>query len=204
MDKESFATVHLHEILDRWQAGDRGAADELLTEVSRRLERLTRAMLRNYPNVHRWADTGDVLQDSTLRLLRTLQQLRPTSIREFYGLASLHIRRELLDLARHYGGPQGLGANHASLPPGSSNQVAGINAKAEQPEDDLELWCSFHKSIEELPDDEREVVSLVFYHGWDQARIAELLQVSVRTIRRRWQSACIHLRDTIGSELTLT
>ena len=49
--------------------------------------------------------------------------------------------------------------------------------------------------------DEREVVGLVFYHGWTQAKIAELFQVDDRTIRRRWSSACQRLRDLIGEPI---
>jgi DNA-directed RNA polymerase specialized sigma24 family protein len=38
---------------------------------------------------------------------------------------------------------------------------------------------------EQLPAQERGVVSLMFYHGWTQPQIAELFQVDQRTIRRR-------------------
>ncbi len=57
-------------------------------------------MLREFPNVRRLADTGDVFQGAILRLLRSLRQLDPppATMREFLGLAAAHIRRELLDL----------------------------------------------------------------------------------------------------------
>jgi RNA polymerase sigma-70 factor (ECF subfamily) len=86
--------------------------------VCGRLERLARKMLRRFPGVHRWAETGDVLQNALLRLLRALQEVRPESVRGFFGLVAEQMRRELLDLARHFCGPQGLGARHDSRPPG--------------------------------------------------------------------------------------
>ena len=46
------------------------------------------------------ADTGDVLQNSTIRLLRSLQTMRPATTRDYFNLAAVHIRRELIDLAR--------------------------------------------------------------------------------------------------------
>ena len=41
--------------------------------------------------------------------------MRPDSTRAFFGLAAEQMRRELLDLARHYYGPEGEGANHDSV-----------------------------------------------------------------------------------------
>jgi RNA polymerase sigma factor (sigma-70 family) len=59
---------------------------------------------------------------------------------------------------------------------------------------DFALWVRFHALVDNLPVEEREVVGLIFYHGWTQQQVAELFQVSVRTIRRRWISACQRLR----------
>jgi RNA polymerase sigma factor (sigma-70 family) len=53
----------------------------------------------------------------------------------------------------------------------------------------------------QLPVEEREVVSLTYYHGWTQAEVATLLQVTVRTVQRRWQSACLHLNRLVGENL---
>ncbi len=55
--------------------------------------------------------------------------------------------------------------------------------------------------MDQLPVEEREVVGLVFYHGWTQAKIAELFDVDERTIRRRWSSACERLRELVGGDL---
>jgi len=63
-------------------------------------ERLARRMLRAYPNVQRWAQTDDVVQNSLMRLLHTLENLRPPPRpRDFFNLAAVHVRRELLDMA---------------------------------------------------------------------------------------------------------
>src|SRR5882672_10948938 len=109
--------------LERMQDGDLGAREELLRHVRGRLERLTRKMLQDYPRVKRYEQTDDVLQSAILRLLAALRDVRPASTRDFFGLASLQIRRELLDLAKHYYGPEGEGAHHASLPPDRSGAV---------------------------------------------------------------------------------
>jgi RNA polymerase sigma-70 factor (ECF subfamily) len=79
-----------------------------------RLERLAHAMLARFPNVRRWADTGDVLQNALVRLLRSLKEVDVPSTRDFFGLAAEQLRRELLDLARHFYGPHGYGARQGT------------------------------------------------------------------------------------------
>jgi RNA polymerase sigma-70 factor (ECF subfamily) len=196
MHESPLDTVRLHACLDALRAGDRRAADELLAATCGRLEQLARRMLKKFPNVRRWADTDDILQNALLRLLRTLEALRPASTADFANLAALHIRRELLDLARHFRGRldrPGDRAAAALAAPGAAPERGGA--------DDLELWGAFHEAVERLPAAEREVVGLTFYHGWTQAQIAELFAVDERTVRRRWRSACLRLGEALGGRL---
>jgi RNA polymerase sigma-70 factor (ECF subfamily) len=65
----------------------------------------------------------------------------------------------------------------------------------------LERWTAFHEAVERLPAEEREVVGLVFYHGWAKVQIAELFGVDERTVRRWWRSACVRLNEALGGEL---
>src|SRR5262245_39619606 len=155
-------------------------------------------MLQQYPRVRRWEETGDVLQNALLRLYRALKTVRPDSTRAFFGLAAEQIRRELLDLARHYYGPHGHGAHHDSIGPG--DLAPETAAPGEDPEE-LERWCRFHEGVERLPAEEREVVSLRFYHGWTESAIGQLLQVDERTIRRRWRNASSRLQESLGGDL---
>src|ERR1700722_1336874 len=100
MDPSSVHTTELHAWLDRIKAGDLAAREELLRSLCARLERLARKMLSHFPSVRHWAETCDVQQNAVLRLLRALEQVRPESVRDFFGLAAEQMRRELLDLAR--------------------------------------------------------------------------------------------------------
>ena len=209
MADESFVplrTTAMHAWIDRLRAGDATAANDLVRHAAAQLEAMARKMLRHYPNVGRWEQTDDVLQNAVLRLLRALKQdIRPETVREFFGLAAMQIRRELIDLARHYQGPQGMGANHASvsLAADSEETWAGA-AEPVAPSDDsaeLERWAAFHVAVEQLPPMEREVMGLVFYHGWTHKEIARLLEVTERTIRRYWRSACQQLTTALGGEL---
>jgi RNA polymerase sigma-70 factor (ECF subfamily) len=198
-DEPTFHTTQLHHYLDGIRAGDRQAGEALARAVLGRLERLARCMLHDFPKVRRWADTDDVLQGAWVRLLRAVHALRPASTREFASLMATHIRRELLDLARRCRrlfDPPSAGAADSGVPPPERVPDPGGDAS-----DDLERWAAFHEQVEQLPVQEREVVSLTFYHGWTQADIAALFGVDERTVRRRWRLACWKLSEALGGRL---
>jgi RNA polymerase sigma-70 factor (ECF subfamily) len=200
MSSDSVNTKQLHLWLERMRNGDAAARNELVSRVCARLEVLARKMLRRFPNVKAWAQTGDVLQGALMRLLRSLNKAQPSGMRDFYSLATVQMRRELLDLARHFSRREGgAGARQASQVPADSSAGDLLEATP-APEDvaDLERWAAFHRGVEGLPPEEQEVVSLVFYHDWPQEQVAELFQVHVRTIRRWWQSALVTLRGQLS------
>ena len=57
----------------------------------------------------------------------------------------------------------------------------------------LAQWTELHAMIEALPAEEREVMGLIFYQGLTQTEAAEVLNVSVRTLQRRWHAALARL-----------
>jgi RNA polymerase sigma-70 factor (ECF subfamily) len=191
----------LQQHLERLQAGDLSARDALLRQAAGNLQRLVRRMLGDYPGVRRWEDADDVGQNAALRLWKALEEVRPATARDFYRLAALQVRRELLDLARHYSGPHGLGANHDSVPqrddasprlpePGTSTLDPGRLAQ----------WTDFHRQVDELPGPLREVFDLLYYQDLPQAEAAALLEVSEPTLRRRWLEARLMLQEKMKSE----
>jgi RNA polymerase sigma-70 factor (ECF subfamily) len=184
-------------LIDRLRAGDPHARDALIAHTGERLRRLARRMLRGYPHVGRWEQTDDVLQGALLRLCRAVEAAPPESARHFYNLATLQIRRELLDLADRYQGPHGAGANHHTDPTGGA--VAGRAAACDGPETVAE-WAEFHRHVERLPAEEREVFDLVWYEGLTQEDAAAVLGVSLRTLKRRWQAARLALGRAFGGE----
>ena len=205
MPDPSSQTLQVQAYLDRLRGGDEAASAELLNCACERLRRLTRKMIKCYPKVHRWEQTDDVLQNAVIRLQRTLQQLPIETARDFFRLAALHIRRELLDLAKHYYGPQGAGAHHASH--AESPADSGAAPAPADPADvthepaRLATWSAFHEQVAALPEEEREVFDLLWYQGLPQAEAAELVHVNVRTIKRRWLSARMKLQDALQGEM---
>ena len=184
----------LQQLLPRAVTGDAAAVDALLRHCGDRLTILTRRMLGDFQRVRRWAETDDVLQNALLRLLGALRSVKPQTPRDFFGLASLQIRRELIDLARHFYGPEGIGANHDSQGPEDASssgprEPADVRHEPASPAQ----WTELHELIDGLASEEREVIGLLFYQGLSQAEAAEVLNVSVRTVQRRWHDALYKL-----------
>jgi RNA polymerase sigma-70 factor (ECF subfamily) len=202
---EDLSTTLMRQLVSRHQHGDAAATDELLRRTSARIQGIARRMLHRFPGVRRWEQSEDVVQNATLRLLRALRQMRPDTLRSFYWLAAEQIRRELLDLARLYYGPLGLGKHHDGdlRLEGDGGELMARRepaAPAESPEE-AERWAAFHEAVARLPPEEREVFGLTFYHGWGQKEIGELLRKGERTVRRRWRSAMMRLHDLLEGQL---
>jgi RNA polymerase sigma-70 factor (ECF subfamily) len=149
-------------------------------------------MLQGFPAVRVREETEDITQKAVIKLLRALQEVRPESTRKFFALASVQIRRVLLDLKKHYEGV--IVSYHADGVAGSSGTPAHEPVDPAPSLDELEAWCAFHRQIEGLPEEEREAVDLHFYQGLTKADAAELLGVDVRTVQRRWNAALHRLR----------
>lgn len=205
MPEHSENTLRIQGLIDRLQAGDETAREQLIQVACDRLVRLTRKMLHEYPRVHRWEQTDDVFQNATMRLYRSLEEVTPRGVGDFFRLAALNIRRELLDLAKHHYGARGIGANHATLPPrnrSESHDKDPLEQSGQSDElDRMSVWTEFHQQADNLPEEEREVFDLLWYQGLTQSEAAAILKVNERTIKRRWQSARLKLHDALKGEM---
>lgn len=61
-------------------------------------------------------------------------------------------------------------------------------------------WFEFHERIQTLKHDERELVDMLYYQGLTQVEAAIVLQVSVRTLQRRWQALLVKLHDMLRDQ----
>ncbi len=186
-------------LLQRLQAGEAAARDELISRSYERLRRLAARMLRDFPIVQNRATTSDVLHETFFRLRRALEIVPLTTAVEFYRLAALHMRRQLLDMARslrHQ--PESFGLH--SLTNSQSSSSASYPEPGHTTLDPAALarWQEVHERVEALPEEERIVFDLLYYHELSQAEAAEVLDVSIATIKRRWTAARLHLAAYLG------
>jgi RNA polymerase sigma factor (sigma-70 family) len=177
--------------LNLLRAGDTDALPRLIEHSCERLRALARRMLRRFPQVQRWEQTDDVFCEAVTKLHRALASVQPENSRHFYNLAATQLRRVLIDFARHYGGADGLGAHHATAQFNANESAPPKYDSADTRNEPATLseWTEFHELVESLPAEEREIVDLLWYQQLTQEQAAELLGVTTRTIRRRWQDA---------------
>jgi RNA polymerase sigma factor (sigma-70 family) len=180
----------LQELIDGLQTGDEAtrevARKKLIDRAAERLRRLAHKILRkSFPPVGKRHETGSVLSESALRLMMALRQIQPPKVEDFFRLAAMHMRYVLLDMVRN-------DAREAeALNPELELKLA---ASGEGPET-LAGWTEFHKKVEELPEDERQVVNLCWYLGMKQIQAAKILGIHPREVSRRWGSAIAKLPD---------
>jgi RNA polymerase sigma-70 factor (ECF subfamily) len=103
--------------------------------------------------------------------------------------------------ALHHFGKEGPAAHHATDAKGGPADI-GVPPLCEQPESTLDpgrlaLWTEFHQRVEELPDAVRAVFELVWYQELPQDEVAQLLHISVPTVKRRLVEARVRLMDLL-------
>jgi RNA polymerase sigma-70 factor (ECF subfamily) len=119
-------------------------------------------------------DADELLSAVVERLIKALREARPKNVRQFFALANQHIRWELNDLARRLDKSRSGPLNDECVPaPESSGATLGPDA------------VRMLDEIERLPDEEREVFSLVRIQGMSQSDVAKILGVSAKTVQRR-------------------
>jgi RNA polymerase sigma-70 factor (ECF subfamily) len=188
-------TSQLEPLLDRANRGDDSARQALVGRAYQRLSYLAKRMLHHdFPRLKRAHGTGSLVHKAAIGILEALQVIRPPTVRDFFRLAAQHMRWVLLDWARN-------------LPPEPLPLDLGVNdppAPADcQPGKDFtdpewrEAWAELHQQAEKLPPQERDVFDLVGYGGLTQAEAARSLNLSPRTVRYRWNKACLLLADRV-------
>ena len=87
--------------------------------------------------------------------------------------------------------------NHHTDHQASDDANGTLQRRGSEPED-LSAWSLFHEQVERLPDELRETFNLLYYEDLSQEESANVLGVSVSTVKRRWQEARVRLHDELG------
>ena len=157
-----------------------------------RLHLLCRALLlRSYPRLTRPPlnlQTEEMLSAVVDRLLKAMQEVRPTSVRQFFALANQHMRWELNDLARHLDAQAPAVEIQGGIVAAPENSVSQLTPNARRMLDAIDL----------LPEEEREVFSLVRIQGMTHPEVAEILGTSTKTVQRRLNRSLMILAEKLS------
>jgi RNA polymerase sigma-70 factor (ECF subfamily) len=165
---------------------------ELLDRAVRRLQLLSGALLhRSYPRLTQPPlnlSTDELLGGVVAGLLTAMRTLRPRTVREFFALATQHIRWQLNDLARRLDQqPAIAGLNEEGVPaPPTGGSVLTPDARR------------MLDAIDNLPEDEREAFNLVRIQGLTYPEAAEVVGVSAKTVQRRLNRARVLLAEQLA------
>ena len=176
-------------ILDRVQAGDPKAAEELLPLVYDELRRLAAARMANEAPGQTLQPTA-LVHEAWLRLAGDAQQ-RWNDRQHFFRAAAEAMRHILVDRARQRGAQKRGG--HLRPTELSDSKVPMVSA-----DDEL---LTVHDALEQLAQRDptsAELVKLRYFAGLSMPEAAEALNLPLRTAERMWTFAKAWLRKAIG------
>jgi RNA polymerase sigma-70 factor (ECF subfamily) len=164
----------------------------LLDKSVRRLHQLCVSFLhRSYPRLTRPPlnlQADELLGAVVERLLKALREVRPNGARQFFALASQHLRWELNEMARRLDEQPAAAALVDDSVPAPSSSGSGLTPDARR----------MLETIERLPANEREAFELVRIQGMSQSEAAGVLGVSAATVNRRLSRGLQLLAEELG------
>jgi RNA polymerase sigma factor (TIGR02999 family) len=167
-------------LLVAWSNGDEEALDALTPLVHRELRRIAaRQMAAERPD-HLLHATA-LVNEAYLRLVDT-KAIRWQDRGHFFAMAAQIMRRILVDMARARGRVK-RGRGHVQV----SLSEAGDLSVPQTP--DVMALDDALKSLEAVDQRKSRVVEMRFFGGLSLQETADVLQVSVATVRRDWRRA---------------
>jgi len=180
------------QLLQAWSRGDEAALDRLLPAVYEELRRLARRYMRQQPPGHT-LQTTDLVHQAYLRLVDQ-ERVEWGSRAHFFGVAAKAMRSILIDHARRRraakrGGKAGrptLGAAGEVASPGSTVDVLALDEALTR--------------LAERDPRKSQVVELRYFGGLALEEVAEVLGVSLATVKRDWIAARAWLRRELTDD----
>jgi RNA polymerase sigma factor (TIGR02999 family) len=177
-------------LLEGWRAGDRTSGDRLMAAAYDQLRRLAAHCLQGERAAER-VDATELVNDLYLKLSSGGASVAWQDRAHFFALAARQIRRILVDHARaRHAGKRGGDAVRLSL-------TAAHGIASRSPIDVLELDLVLGR-LQQLDDRVATGVELRVFSGLSETEVAEVLGVSVTTVRRDWKFARAWLVSELG------
>ena len=182
----SLRTIHAvttdGELIQRAADGDRSAFEDLYRRYARPVFGLA---------LRRLGDRGraeDAVQETFTSIWRSAASYKPDrgpGAPWVYAVA----RNAIVDRAR----------SRTEIPAEIPDEPAREDGPSDRAEQSWVQW-RVHAAMEELPEREREVLTLAYWSGLSQSEVAEFLGIPLGTVKTRTRSALAHLSDILGDE----
>jgi len=179
--------------LRRWGYGDGDALNEMFPAVYRELRQVGHRMLARERRDHTFSTTA-LVHESYLRLLGQ-DRLKARNREEFFAIAGITMRRVLVDYARRKNRLK-RGGDAVNIP---LDEVVGwlsaVQAEEAEALDEALDRLAEYNSRASL------IVHLRFFVGLTCDEVAQLLDLTDRTVRRDWSLARTWLRREIRTTI---
>ncbi|HKQ77427.1 MAG TPA: ECF-type sigma factor [Blastocatellia bacterium] len=189
--REELSRGEVTQLLLDWNNGDAAARDRLLTLVYDQLRRMAHRRLRRERIGHTMR-TGTLVHEVYLRLFKADGVLCQNH-KEFFGITARLMRQVLVDAARKRENKKCGGDQVRVIMEDSTVVTPAINL-------DLIALGEALDALASNDEDLSQVVELRCFAGLTIEQTAEILDVSIDTVKRRFNKARIYLHD----ELTRT
>lgn len=173
------------ELIEEWQMGDAGSGDTLIKAIHRELEAIAAAKLSQ--ELHSSLSTGDLINEAIIRLSR-LNRIAFQDRAHILALASRIMRQVLVDQARRRNADK---RYHTKVT--LQTNVAEWRMPLELMA--LDLYLS---ELRDIDPQRADIVEMRFFGGMSLTDISTVLDISVATVKRRWQSSRIWLQDRMA------
>lgn len=187
---ESSAPPNITELLVAWNQGDQSALEQLTPLVYRELHRLAHGYLAGERHGHVLQTTA-LVNEAFVRLI-DWQQVEWQNRAHFIGVAATLMRHILVQFARE---------QQATKRGGQAIEVLlseAVTVSARHNPDLVKLDDAL-TALEKLDPRQARTVELRFFGGLSLEEAAEVLRVSVSTVRRDWRMAQAWLHQQLSA-----
>lgn len=185
-------TPNITELLMAWNEGDQDALAKLTPLVYKELHRLAHAYLAGERRGHVLQTTA-LVNEAFLRLI-DWQQVEWQNRAHFFGVSATLMRHILVQFAREQqAAKRGGGAIRVSL-----SEAASENTRHNP---DLVALDDALTTLERLDRRQARIVELRFFGGLSLEETAEVVRVSISTVRRDWRMAQAWLHQQLRASL---
>lgn len=173
------------DLLHDWSEGDPSALERLIPLVFEELRQIASRLFKRESGGHTLQPTA-LVNEMYFRLMDQ-RKIHWANREQFFGVASLLMRRILTDYAKgRHAAKRGSGAVKLPLEDALGLSVSDKNL------DFVDLDEALSR-LAEIDPRQSEIVQMRFFTGLGHEEIAELLGISVTTVKREWKTAQLWL-----------
>jgi len=173
------------QLLQEWSQGDPSALERIIPLVFDDLRQIAGRMFQRESDGHTLQPTA-LVNEVYFRLMEQ-RKIHWANREQFFGVVALLMRRILVDYAK---GRQAVkrGSGVAKLPLDEAIGVAAIQENLDMVGLDEAL-----SNLAEIDPRQSQIVEMRFFTGLSHEEIAEVLGISVTTVKREWKTARLWL-----------